>query len=138
MKRLFVDTNIVIDLLAKREQYYEEAAILFSLADNKKVEAAVSSLTIAIAYYIVQKSNSNAATREILRKLKTLVKVMSVDDKIISRALDDNSFKDFEDAIQYYTALENRQDLIITRNMKDYKPSKIPVMTPGEFIKTLS
>ncbi|HBF87722.1 MAG TPA: PIN domain nuclease [Bacteroidales bacterium] len=137
MKKLFIDTNIVIDLLAKREPFYEDAAKLFSLADKNKCKLYLSTLTFANINYILQKTNSVTSTREILRKFKILISILSIDDKIIDLALNDNKFIDFEDAIQYYSAIENNQDIIITRNLKDFTHSKLPVMTASEFIKTI-
>jgi predicted nucleic acid-binding protein len=137
MKKLFIDTNIVIDLLANREPFYEDAAKLFSLADKNKVKLSLSSLTFANTNYILQKTNSASKTKEILRRFKILAVVLSIDDKIIDLALNDNEFVDFEDAIQYYSAIENNQDIIITRNLKDFTYSKLPVMTASEFLKTM-
>ena len=74
--------------------------------------------------------------RKILRKFKVLVNVLPLDDKITDLALN-SEFRDFEDAIQYFTAIENDQDIIVTRNQPDFKESKIPTMTAGEFIKSL-
>ncbi len=74
--------------------------------------------------------------RNVIRKFKVLVNVLPLDDKIVDLALN-SEFKDFEDAIQFYTAIENGQDLIITRNQQDFKESKIPVMTAEEFIKSI-
>jgi predicted nucleic acid-binding protein len=137
MKKLFIDTTIVIDLLAIREPFYEDVAKLFSLADKNKIKLSVSSLTFANTNYILQKSNPGSVAKEILRKFKILTVVLSLDDKIIDLSLNDNGFGDFEDAIQYYSAIENNQDIIITRNLRDFKTSKLPVMTASEFIKTL-
>jgi predicted nucleic acid-binding protein len=137
MKKLLIDTNIVIDLLAKREPFYDDAAKLFSLADKKKINLSVSSLTFANTNYILQKSESTSITREILRKFKILTTVLTLDEKVIDLALNDKVFADFEDAIQYYSAIENNQDIIITRNLKDFKSSKLPVMTASEFLKTM-
>jgi predicted nucleic acid-binding protein len=137
MKRLLIDTNIVIDLLAKRDPFYNDTAKLFSLADKNKLKLSVTSLTFANTNYILQKSESATITREILRKFKILTTVLAFDEKIVDLALNDDEFVDFEDAIQYYSAIENNQDIIITRNLKDFKPSKIPVMTASEFIKTI-
>lgn len=137
MKRIFVDTNIVIDLLSRRELFYEEAAFLFSLADNKKIELALSSLTIANTSYVLYRQMGASNARSILRKLRLIVQVLPLDDKIVGLALNDETFSDFEDGLQYFTAIENRQDLIITRNLKDFKNSKIPTMTAGQFIETL-
>ena len=137
MKRLFLDTNIIIDLLAKREPFYEDAAKLFSLADKNKIKLSLSTLTFANTNYILQKTNSVSTTREILRKFKILISILTIDDKIIDLALNDNEFVDFEDAIQYYSAIENNQEIIITRNLKDFTSSKLPVMTASEFIKMI-
>jgi len=136
MKNLFLDTNIVLDLLAYRMPFYTEAAKLFSLADKKKLKLSISSLCLADANYILSKQNPEMEVRKILRKFKVLVNVLPLDDKITDLALN-SDFKDFEDAIQYFTAIENDQDLIITRNQPDFKESKIPIMTAGEFIKSL-
>ncbi len=136
MKSLFVDTNIVLDLLAHRMPYYTDAAKLFSLADRKEIKLSVSALCLADINYILSKQNPEMDVRGILRKFKVLVDVLPFDDKIIDLALN-SEFRDFEDAIQYFTAIENEQDLIITRNQPDFKESKIPVMNAGEFIKTI-
>jgi predicted nucleic acid-binding protein len=137
MRKLFVDTNIVIDLLTKREPFYEDAAKLFSLADKNKIKLSLSTLTFANTNYILQKTNSVSTTREILRRFKILISILTIDDKIIDLALNDNAFIDFEDAIQYYSAIENNQEMIITRNLKDFTSSKLPVMSASEFIKTI-
>lgn len=134
MSRLLVDTNIVIDLLAKRERFYDEAADLFSRADKKELELAISSLTFANTNYILSKLKSAKEAREILRKFKVLVELLSLDDKITELALSDDNFPDFEDGLQYYSAIENQIDVIITRNKKDFKNSIIPVLTAKEFL----
>ena len=137
MKKLFVDTNIVIDLLARREPFYVEAAELFSLADKRHVELSISSLTIAnTSYALLRQMDSNRA-KSVLRKLRLILKVLPLDDKIIGLALNDESFSDFEDGLQYFTAIEYEQELIITRNLKDFKSSKLPTMTAKQFIETL-
>jgi predicted nucleic acid-binding protein len=134
MNNLLVDTNIIIDLLSKREPFYNFAAILFSLADKKLVKLNLSSLSFANTHYILTREIPENETREVLRKFKILVNVLALDDKIIDLSLNSN-FKDFEDAIQYYSAIENNLDGIITRNRKDFRKSKIPVLTPEEYIK---
>jgi predicted nucleic acid-binding protein len=135
MKKLFVDTNVIIDLLSQREPFYKEAAILFSLADKKKIQITISSLTIANTSYILLRQMNAEKAKSVLRKLRLLVRILSLDDKIVSLALNDDTFSDFEDELQYFTAEENEQDLIITRNLKDFKNSKLPVMTAAQFIK---
>ncbi len=137
MKKLFIDTNIVIDLLSRREPFFEEAAELFSLADKKQVELSVSSLTIAnTSYALLRQMDSNKA-KSVLRKLRLILKILPLDDKIIGLALNDETFSDFEDGLQYFTAIEDEQELIITRNLKDFKNSKLPTMTAKQFIETI-
>ncbi|MEO6348616.1 MAG: PIN domain-containing protein [Aquaticitalea sp.] len=134
MNRLLIDTNIVIDLLSKRETFYNEAAELFSRADKKELELTISSLTFANTNYILSKLKSPKDAREILRKFKVLVEILSLDNKITELSLSDDNFQDFEDGLQYYSAIENQIDIIITRNKKDFKNSKIPVLTAREFL----
>lgn len=134
MIKVLVDTNIVIDLLAQRKEFYDEAAKLFSLSDKKEIHLTISSLTFANTNYILSKQRSAKEAREILRKFKVLVEVINLDDKIIELALSDDKFTDFEDGLQYYSALENNVDIILTRNKKDFKNSKIPVLTAKEYL----
>jgi predicted nucleic acid-binding protein len=135
VKKLFVDTNIIIDLFARREPFYAEAATLFSLADTKKLYLSVSALTFANANYILLQSKKPDEAKLILRKLKLIVSVVTLDEKIVGLSLNDSDFKDYKDALQYYSALENGDDAIITRNLKDFKKSKLPVMTATQFLK---
>jgi len=132
MDRLLVDTNIVLDLLAEKKEFLIEAQELFTLSDKKKLKLYVSSLTFANTYYILSQKLKLGNARKILRKFKVLIEVLPMDDKIIDLSLESN-FKDFEDAIQYHTAMENGINIIITRNLKDFKNSKIPVLTAKEY-----
>ena len=133
MEKIFVDTNIVLDLLEKREGFFEEAQELFTLADQKKVKLFVSALTIANVHYLLFK-NLRMEARKAISKFKVLLEVLPIDDKILELSLV-SDFSDFEDAIQYYSAIENGMDVIITRNKKDFKNIKLPVLTAKEFLK---
>ncbi len=134
MNRVLVDTNIVIDLLAKRAGFYEEGAELFSLSDRKELKLAITSLTFANTNYVLARQKSPKEAREILRKFKVLVEIINLDDKIIELALSDEAFTNFEDGLQYYSALENNVAIILTRNKKDFKNSKIPILTAKEYL----
>lgn len=137
MRKIFIDTNIVIDLLSRREPFYNEAASLFSLADKKDIELSVSSLTIANTNYTLLRQKTANETKAVLRKLRLIIKILPLDDKIVGLALNDDFFTDFEGGLQYFTAIENGQDIIITRNLKDFKNSKLPVITARQFLETL-
>ena len=138
MRKIFIDTNIVIDLLSRRQLFYEEAADIFSMADKKEIELSVSSLTIANTNYVLLKHMDGNKAKATLRKLRLIIKILPLDDKIIGLALNDETFSDFEDALQYFTALENGNDIIITRNLKDFKSSVIPAFTAKQFIETIN
>jgi predicted nucleic acid-binding protein len=137
MKKLFVDTNIVIDLLSRREPFYEEVATLFSFADKNQVELSMSSLSIANTSYTLLRQMDSTKAKSILRKLRLIVKILPLDDKIVGLALNDEMFTDFEDALQYFIAIENQQEIIITRNLKNFKNSKIPTATAEQFIRSI-
>jgi predicted nucleic acid-binding protein len=133
MEKLLIDTNIIVDLLAKREDFYQEAQELFTLAEERKLALFISSLTFVNTHYILSKYFDAKYTHTILVKFKTLVEVLALDNHIIERALASN-FNDFADAVQYHTALANMLDIIITRNKKDFKRSDLPVLTAREFL----
>lgn len=132
MDRILVDTNIVLDLLLKREQFFEDAQNLFTEADRGQVKLFISSLTIANIHYVLSRSLKSDDSRRALLQFKVIVEVLPLDDKILELALA-SEFTDFEDGIQYYTAIENQLDIIITRNKKDFKKSALPVLTAGEY-----
>jgi len=138
MKRVFVDTNVLIDLLSRRHPHYESAAQLFSLADKKQIELAVSALTIANTSYILQKQIGTNETKKILRTLQLIINILPLTDKIIALASNDDKFIDFEDGLQFFTAVQFKQDVIVTRNLKDFKKSTIPVLSAEQFLQTLN
>ena len=133
-RKIFVDTDVILDLLAKREPFYQFAARIFTNADNQEVTICVSSLSFSKLNYIISKQKNTSEARKFLSRFKVLVNVLPVDDKVIELALN-SDFRDFEDAIQYYCAIENGIHILVTRNLKDFKQAKIPVLTAEEFIK---
>ena len=134
MEKVFIDTNIIIDLLAKREPFYKDAQDLFTLSDKKEIHLCISSLSFANAYYSIAKHHKEVDAKKYLAKLKNKVTDLALEDKAIELALA-SEFNDFEDGLQYFTAMDNDADIIITRNKKDFKNAKIPVLTAGEYLK---
>lgn len=133
-RKVFVDADIVLDLLAGRNPFYGAAAALFSLADKRELEICVSALSFSNIHYILCREMPTTQSRRYLAKLKILVTVLPVTEKTIESALF-SEFRDFEDGIQYFAAVENDVPIMLTRNLKDYKPATIPVMTAEQFIK---
>ena len=138
MMRLFLDTNIVVDLLEGREPFCYDAAQLFTMAHDKRVELLVSPMpmTFSTASFLLRKHGSEGV-RNLLSNLRQLVRVTISDERTVDDSIA-SQFKDFEDAMQYYTALNAKAEIIITRNGKDFTASNLPVMTATEFIATLT
>ena len=133
MEKVFIDTDIALDLLSEQTPHYLPAAQLFTLADKGGVAIYVSSLSFSNLHYLLSRLYSQAEARRILNTFRILVKVLAVDEKIVDLSLN-STFKDFEDAIQYHTAVENRIEILLTRNLKDYKDANIPVMTAEDYL----
>ncbi len=132
-KKVFADTDIIYDLLAKRDPFYLAAARLFTLADEGMVQIFISALSLANIHYLLSKQKSEDEAKQILRKFKVLVTITPLNEKIIDLALN-SEFPDFEDAIQYFSALQNDVEVFLTRNLKDYKKAQISVLTAQDFI----
>ena len=135
MTKLFVDADIVMDLLTQREIFFETAGELFTLGDKKIVEINVSTLTIANVFYLLSRQYNNQKAWEIMRHFRAMVNVLAVGERSIDMALS-SDFKDFEDAIQYFVAADHNMEVLITRNLKDYQEAKIPVMTAESYLKS--
>jgi predicted nucleic acid-binding protein len=133
MTKIFVDTDVCIDLLSGRKPFNKTAEILFSQADNKKIKIYVSSISFSNIDYVLRSQYSSTHSRQVIGKFKTLVNVLAVDSKTIDLAIA-SDFQDFEDAIQYSCAIENNLTTLITRNIKDYKKASITVLTPETFL----
>jgi len=133
MDKIFIDTDIILDLIQQREPFYGDAVRLFSLIEEKKIVGYVSPLIFANLYYILRKADSKTFAVQTLMRLKAIVRVLAIDEKIIELALS-SGFRDFEDAIQYYAALGAKLKYLITRNKADYKESGIIVCTAREYL----
>ena len=133
---LFLDADIVLDLLAKREPWFQQSAAIFSRIQGGEYYGATSVLVFAKVFYILRKIKGQKAAREALQKLKSLLRVMTTSEASLETALH-STFTDFEDSIQYFTAQSGGASLLITRNIKDYKTQNLPVMTPQQFLESL-
>ena len=134
--KAFLDTNVMLDFLGERDPYYLSAAKIASLADKGKIEIVVSALSYATVSYFLSKFEGIEKTKDKLRKFKVISKICALDEKIIEKGLN-SEFSDYEDALQYFSALRQDCDVLITRNAKDYKGVQIPVMTPDEFLNSM-
>ena len=135
--KLFLDTNVVIDFLAKRQPFAEDANRMIMLCLQKKYELCVSALSFTIIYYVLKKQYGHGRLLELLRDLHSLLTVGEVDANVLQQALA-SEFADFEDAVQCYTAMACGADLIVTRNVKDFGHSPLLVRTPAEVCDLLN
>ncbi len=134
--KLFLDTNIVIDLLGEREPFYTPAAKIATIADKGMIQIVVSALTYSTVYYLLSKFEDNEVVKEKIRKFKVIAKTADLIGKIIDKGLS-SKFTDFEDSLQYFCAVNMDCNILITRNEKDFKQSELPVLTPEEYLNTL-
>lgn len=134
--KLFIDSDVVIDFFTDREPFANPASEIFELNEQRKVELHVSAVSINNIYYIVRKYLDHKRAIQVIEELIDMVQVVETTKSEIIQALK-NGFKDFEDSIQYSTALTiDGIEAIITRNVKDYERSEIAVFTPENYLKS--
>jgi predicted nucleic acid-binding protein len=133
-KKLFIDSDIILDLLAHRDPFYDNAAELFTFAYNGKIELYTTTVVLANVFYILRKPKGNEGAKQQLKDLRLLVNILPINANIVDMSLN-SKFNDFEDGLQYFTAKENNLLAIITRNGEDYKVKDIIIQTAGEYIK---
>lgn len=133
-RRIFVDADVILDLLLARDPFFSAAAHLFLLVQDGQIDGFTSSVTFANLFYVLRQQMPAPEAVTALRKLRLLLGVLAVDEKTIDRGLA-SSFADFEDAIQYNTALAHNVDAIVTRNKKDYKTAEIPILDAAECVQ---
>lgn len=137
MKKIFVDTNILIDFLTQRKPFDIKAGVIFSLAEKGEISLGVSALSIANTHYHLLKNLKSESTKKLIRKFKILLQVHPLNEKFIDLSLNNTDFHDFEDSLQYFTALEYGYEAILTRNLKDFKRSNLPVFDPSQLLEVL-
>ncbi len=133
--KLFIDSDVVIDFFTDREPHANPASELFDLREKGKVILFLSALSINNIYYIVRKFLGHKKALEVIETLTEMTEIVGTTKEEVIQALK-NDFKDFEDSVQYSSALTiSGLDAIVTRNIKDYRNSSIAVMTPLIFLK---
>jgi len=138
MDKVLIDSDVILDFFFDREPFSENAAQIFSLFESKQIKGYVTPVICSNLYYILRQVAKHDKVIKQLSQLMTILDVLSMDKDIVLQALG-SGFKDFEDALQYYSAVKSGFiDVILTRNVKDYSKSDIGVLTPESYIKSLS
>lgn len=133
MKKVFLDTNVILDYYLDREGFSDDAEAILAYGYNQKCTLYVSSLTYANVAYIARKKFPGGAIYSVLSSLLEMAEVTPMDSSVVQSAVGLQA-KDFEDAMQYFSAKSAEVDCIVTRNVKDYQFSELPVITPQDFL----
>ena len=135
MNKVLVDTDVILDFFFDREPFSEDASQILSWCESGKIHGFVTPVMISNIYYILRKLDKHEKIIENLKMLMSIVDIAIIDKKTVLNALN-SEFKDFEDALQNFSAInESDIQVIITRNIKDYKTSSLAVMTPENYLK---
>jgi len=139
MKKVFLDTNVLIDYLARRGQFFEPAAQIVQLGQQHEFDLLVSAMSFATASFILEAHHKlpNEAVVRTFAEFVTMCNVTPVDSLTVDEAIA-SRFSDFEDAMQYYSAIREGADAIITRNCSDFTASQIEVYEPQQFLNMLT
>ena len=136
--RILFDTNVILDVLLDREPFSSTAAKLFSKVETGEITGYICATTITTLHYLTSKMIGADSAFEEINKLMMLFEVTPVNRAVLDAALS-SGFKDFEDALQNYSAVKSGfVDVILTRNIKDYSKSDTGVLTPESYLKTLT
>lgn len=138
MKHILIDTDVILDFFFDREPFSENAAKILSLCEKKDIIGFVTPVIVSNVYYLLSQKAKQEKVIQKLKILMSILEVLVIDKNTITVALN-SEFKDFEDAMQNYSAeLNGEIDMIITRNTKDYKKSKLGIMNPENFLKLVN
>ena len=131
--RLLIDTNIVLDVLLKREPHFQDSAAVWKLGETDQAEGYVSALSFANLIYVMRRELTPAQIRDVLDRMKLIFRFADFPVSALTRAAE-LQWPDFEDAVQSVIAAEINADCIITRNVRDFKRSKVMAFTPAELL----
>ncbi|MGA2488825.1 MAG: PIN domain-containing protein [Anaerolineales bacterium] len=133
---ILIDLNILLDVLQKREPFYETSAGLLAAVETGRVQGYLAAHSLTTLFYLIQKGKSSAEARAVITNLLQFIKIAPVDQSTIEQALN-LDYPDFENAIQMISAVQCKADCLVTRNVKDYQTALLPVLQPVEFLGTL-
>ena len=133
---LFIDSDIILDVLAIRDAFYEPAASLFDLGYEGKIELFTTAVVLANVFYILRKKHGIEKSKVQIKELRQIIKILTINEKTVDDVLA-STFSDFEDGLQYFAAKENNIPVIITRNVNDYKEKDLIIQTADEFIRSV-
>jgi predicted nucleic acid-binding protein len=135
-KRLFIDSDVLLDMLLNRDPFCYYVQALLAESEKRNLEICTSTLAIANINYIITKKIGSAEARKKVKELINSIKILPFESKSIELAID-SRFSDLEDAFQHFISKKHDCNIIITRNIKDYKQSEIPAHTAEDFLRKI-
>ncbi|MBN3873425.1 PIN domain-containing protein [Nostoc sp. JL33] len=135
--KVLLDTNIIIDIALERQPFFTNSETVLLFVEQGQIEGYISASTISDLYYLIRKQKGRDLAIEFLQEIATFCRIATVNQAVITMAFTTN-FKDFEDAIQYSTAVVNQLDAIITRNPQDFPVVAPRILTPDQLIEELT
>lgn len=137
MKKIFVDTNILLDLLFQRRGFFLDAKRLFNYSKSRNIDIFISAISINTIYYLLQKKFTKEHSKHLLEYIYDITDILPFDENIIFLA-HQSSFKDLEDGFQYFTAKEHHIPFLITRNIKDFAVDDLSVLSPQQSLEIMA
>ncbi len=132
-EKIFIDADVILDVVFERKPFFYHSQKILSLVEKNLFEGFTSSLILANCYYIVQHTKNKDVALKTISKLRSILTILPLTDKEIGESINSN-MNDFEDGVQYFIAVNNGVDIIITRNIQDYKNVNIRVFLPNDFL----
>ncbi|MFV0345672.1 MAG: type II toxin-antitoxin system VapC family toxin [Bacteroidales bacterium] len=137
MDKVLIDTDVIMDLFFDRKPYAEFSSKLINLCAENRVQGYTTPVIISNVYYLLRKTAKHNIIVEKIKQLLSIIEILKMDKNVVMNALN-SEFKDFEDALQNFSAIENGDiKIILTRNLKDFKKSKLAILTPEIYLKGL-
>lgn len=131
--KVFIDTNVLLDVLAERKLFYREAMRVWTLAESGRIDACVAAISFSNCYYIVHGHAGRRNAEKAIRILRDVFAPVDLTAQVLNQAID-SGFSDFEDAIQFHSAVHARAKCIITRNPDHFPRAPLSVLSPAEFL----
>jgi predicted nucleic acid-binding protein len=132
-RKIFIDTNVLLDVLLRRDPFYDGAARIWTLCEQGKRTGYISAISFNNAFYIIRKNAGIESAKKALRLLRNVFNLVPLDQQVLNQAID-AGFTDFEDAIQFHSALHVDAQFILTRNVSHFPADDIPALTPADFL----
>jgi len=135
MDAVLIDTDVILDFIFDRKPFAEYATEILNLCAEKKLIGCATPVIISNVYYLLRKVAQHHIVIDKIKQLLSIIEIIKMDKDVVLNALNSN-FKDFEDALQNFSAIENGEiKIILTRNIKDFKKSELVILTPETYLK---